>query len=217
MPASEVLKNANGTETHISYRWREDGKKIKTTRIIKKSVLKHKVNPRIAERRAWSKFGLAAKDGPGPQSDTTTVGENIELTPRQGYRTAEKEDPGSAMSELEKKKQELKNTTVKCRICNGEHFTARCPFKGTMAPEGEPGMGEPAADPMAEGPGAAVAGVKGSYVPPALRGKSGASMAGEKMGGKYERDDLATLRVTNVSHHSGIIPLCLNTLLTFIR
>lgn len=37
-----------------------------------------------------------------------------------------------------------------------------------------------------------------SYVPPHLR-KGGAG-AGERMGGgKYERDDLATLRVTNVS------------------
>lgn len=41
---------------------------------------------------------------------------------------------------------------------------------------------------------------KGSYVPPALRGERAAGAAGERMGGsKYgERDDLATLRVTNV-------------------
>lgn len=37
----------------------------------------------------------------------------------------------------------------------------------------------------------------GGYVPPHLR-KGGAAGAGERMGGKYERDDLATLRVTNV-------------------
>lgn len=42
------------------------------------------------------------------------------------------------------------------------------------------------------------AGAKGSYVPPALRKGAGGD-AGEKMGGKYsDRDDLATLRVTNV-------------------
>ncbi len=47
--------------------------------------------------------------------------------------------------------------------------------------------------------GGAGAGKKGSYVPPALRG--GANREGDRMGGsKYgERDDLATLRVTNVS------------------
>lgn len=197
LPPPEITKNADGTETHISYRWREDGKKIRTTRIIKKTLLKHKVNPRIAERRGWAKFGLSAKDPRGPQSDTTSVGENIELNPRQGFRGADKEDAADAMGELEKKKNALKNATVKCRICNGEHFTARCPFKDTMAPEGEPPAGEPIADPMAEAAGGVGAGVKGSYVPPALR-KGGSAAAGERMGGKYERDDLATLRVTNV-------------------
>ena len=38
----------------------------------------------------------------------------------------------------------------------------------------------------------------GGYVPPHLR-KGAGERAGERMGGKYERDDLATLRVTNVS------------------
>lgn len=197
LPPPEVVKNANGTETHITYRIREDGKKVKTIRIIRRSVNKTKVNPRVAERRQWAKFGASAKDAPGPQSDTTSVGENIELYPRIGYRAQEKDEAQSGMAELEAKKAALKTATVKCRICNGEHFTARCPFKGTMAPEGEPGVGPPADDPMAESAGGAAAGVKGSYVPPALR-KGASSAAGEKMGGKYERDDLATLRVTNV-------------------
>ncbi len=213
LPSLEITKNANGTETHVSYRWRDDGKKVKTTRIIKKTVLKTKVNPRVAERRAWAKFGAAARDPPGPQSDTTTIGEDIQLQPRQGFRTAEKEEiVGGAPGEMETKRAALKNATVKCRICNGEHFTARCPFKGTMAPEGEPGLGEPVADSIADvgaGTGGG-AGGKSSYVPPALRKGAGAAAAGERMGGKYERDDLATLRVTNVSfaallhHRKGV-------------
>lgn len=71
-----------------------------------------------------------------------------------------------------------------------------------MAPDGEPALGDPVADPMADVGGGAAggAGGKSSYVPPALRNKSGGTAAvGERMGGKYERDDLATLRVTNVS------------------
>lgn len=199
LPPPEVIKNSDGTETHISYKYREDGKKVKTTRIIRRTVTKTKVDPRIAERRGWAKFGAAAKDPAGPQSDTTTVGEDIRLNPRQGYRGQDRgEEPGSAADDMAKKKAALANTTVKCRICNGDHFTARCPFKGTMAPEGEPGLADAVADPMAEtgaGPGG-----KSSYVPPALR-KGGSAAAGERMpgsGGKYERDDLATLRVTNV-------------------
>lgn len=198
LPGPEVIKNPDGTEKHITYGFNAAGKKTRYIRIIKRTIVSKKVNPRIAERRQWAKFGASAKDGQGPQSDTTSVGENIELYPRIGYKAQEKDDQ-QAGADLEKKKEALKTATVKCRICNGDHFTARCPFKGTMAPDGEPPAGEPAVDPMASEMGGAAAGVKGSYVPPAMR-KGGAS-AGEKMGGKYERDDLATLRVTNVSQY----------------
>jgi translation initiation factor 3 subunit G len=97
-------------------------------------------------------------------------------------------------------KEQLKDKKVKCRICSGEHFTARCPYKDTMAPVDAEGA---AIDPLAEDGGAVEKAEGGlgsggsSYVPPHLR-KGGAG-AGERMGGKYERDDLATLRVTNVS------------------
>ena len=96
-------------------------------------------------------------------------------------------------------KDKLKDKKVKCRICNGEHFTARCPFKDTMAPVGENAEGAETAAGPAEteaGPGGLGTG-KSSYVPPHMR--NGGAGAGDKMGGgKYERDDLATLRVTNV-------------------
>ena len=64
----------------------------------------------------------------------------------------------------------------------------------------------PAADPMAEeteeGAGGRATGLGpggSSYVPPHMR-KGAREGAGERMGGKYEKDDLATLRVTNVCH-----------------
>ncbi|KAL2125818.1 hypothetical protein VTI74DRAFT_2603 [Chaetomium olivicolor] len=62
-------------------------------------------------------------------------------------------------------------------------------------------MGDEPVAAAASAVGAAGPGKKGSYVPPALRGgPGGARGEGERMGGKYgERDDFATLRVTNVS------------------
>lgn len=190
--------------------------------------MKNTVNPRIAERRGWAKFGASARDGPGPQNATTSVGENIELNLRQNLgakggaggaggggsgggadgegMNGEGEDGvnGGGLTEKELQKEKLKGATVKCRICNGEHFTARCPYKATMAPDGEPAAGEPAADPMAEGGGAGgVGATKGKYVAPGAR--AGAAGGGERMGGKYERDDLATLRVTNVRAPSLIL------------
>jgi hypothetical protein len=65
-----------------------------------------------------------------------------------------------------------------------------------MAPEGDVAP----ADMPDDAPGGADSGGLGAggggYVPPHLRGRAG---AGEKMGGKFDRDDSATLRVTNVS------------------
>ena len=161
----------------------------------------------MAERKGWAKFGMSAKDGAGPAPDTTSVGENIIFKPSLNWRKEAKDESKDPNAQAMKDK--LKDKKVKCRICNGEHFTARCPYKDTMAPIGEAGAaGDVAAGMGDEGvsaggapasAGAAGAGKKGSYVPPALRGDR-AGKVGEQMGGKYgERDDLATLRVTNVS------------------
>lgn len=155
----------------------------------------------VAERRAWSKFGLEKGKSKGPQPDTTSVGENIVFRPSRDWKNVQAEEAkeGGGKAEEKNVKEQLRDKKVKCRICGAEHFTAKCPYKDTMAPIGDDGAA--VTDPMAEeddfskkggatGPG-------GSYVPPHLR-KGGAG-SGERMGGKYERDDLATLRVTNVS------------------
>lgn len=191
----------------IEYHIGDAGEKIKTTRRIR--LIKHRevVNPRVAERKSWSKFGDSAKDGAGPAADTTSVGENIIFRPSTNWRKDAKDEANDPNAIAMKDK--LKDKKVKCRICSGEHFTTRCPYKDTMAPVGEGGApadiaagpgDEPVGGAAAASQGAAGAGKKGSYVPPALRGDRAA--AGERMGGKYgERDDLATLRVTNVSFH----------------
>lgn len=147
----------------------------------------------MAERRSWAKFGLEKGHAPGPSFDTTSVGENIIFRPSVNWKSQAKEaDKTSAEDTALKAK--LGDKKVKCRICSGEHFTAKCPFKDTMAPVDEPSGASAGA--------AEEAGVGGlgpstsSYVPPHLR-KGGAG-AGERMAGKFERDDLATLRVTNV-------------------
>lgn len=143
----------------------------------------------MAERKAWSKFGQEKGKPAGPQTDTVSVAENILFRPVANWK-ASTDDKGDE----DKKKLELKNAKIKCRICSGDHFTTKCPFKDTMAPEG--------ADAPADMPDDAPGGVgglgagSGGYVPPHMRGKMG---GGEKMGGKFDRDDSATLRVTNVS------------------
>lgn len=182
----------------MSYSFNDDGKRVKTTRRIRTTIVKEYVNPRVAERKGWPKFGLERGHAAGPSFDTTSVGENIIFRPSVTWKKDGKEEKKVG----DDPKEKLKNMKVKCRICDGEHFTARCPFKDTMAPMGEDGAGGAGgagADGEEEGPlkegGLGTGG--GGYVPPHLR-KGGAAGAGERMGGKYERDDLATLRVTNV-------------------
>ena len=208
LPPPQTIQNKDGTKTTITYRLNENGQKVKTTRRIRLVTHREVVNPRVAERKTWGKFGLSERDGPGPQHDTTSVGENIIFRLSTNWRKDVKDEAKDASANA--MKEQLKDKTVKCRICNGEHFTARCPYKDTMAPVGADGpadvaagMGDEPAPAGGAGPGA---GKKGSYVPPALRGgPGGAGAGGEKMGGagaggKYgERDDFATLRVTNVS------------------
>lgn len=65
-----------------------------------------------------------------------------------------------------------------------------------MAPEGDVAPADMPDDAPGVGASGGLGAGSGGYVPPHLRGRGG---AGEKMGGKFDRDDSATLRVTNVS------------------
>ncbi|EER25736.1 RNA recognition motif containing protein [Coccidioides posadasii C735 delta SOWgp] len=195
LPPQQVISNKDGTKTVITYRFNDDGKKVKTTRRIRTTVVKEHVNPRVAERKAWAKFGLEKGHAPGPSLDTTSVGENIIFRPSVNWKAQAKEVE-KAGGEKGGLKDQLKDKKVKCRICSGEHFTARCPFKDTMAPVDEPTGPTGGDNEDEERPAGALGSGATAYVPPALR-KGGSG--GEKMAGRYERDELATLRVTNVS------------------
>lgn len=194
--------------TEITYRLDDQGRKIKTTRRLRHVTRREVVNPRVAERKTWAKFGDSAGEPQGPNTNTTTLADDIPFRLSTNYYRDAKDEAKQA--ENTSAKEKLKTANVKCRICNGEHFTARCPYKETMAPIGgdgntadvAAGMGDEEALGGAGGAagGAAATGKKGSYVPPALRGDRAAAREGGGMGSKYgERDDLATLRVTNVS------------------
>lgn len=190
-----MITNKDGTKTVISYRFNDDNKKVKVTRRIKTTTVREHVNPQVAERRSWPKFGLEKGHPPGPTFDTTSVGENMVFRPSINWKAQAKEAEKDG-GEKGSMKDQLKDKKVKCRICSGEHFTARCPFKDTMAPveEASGGAGVDADDKEAGGLGAG----KSSYVPPHMR--NGGAAGGEKMGGRFEKDDLATLRVTNVRY-----------------
>ncbi|KAL8919200.1 MAG: hypothetical protein Q9172_005097 [Xanthocarpia lactea] len=217
LPPPTITTNKDGTKTKISYTFNDAGKKVKLTQRIRETVVREAVPPRVAARREWAKFGLEKGHPVGPSFDTTSVGENIIFRPSVTWKRDKQEGkdvkegdggavPGGGGMDTGSLKQQLKDKKVKCRICDGEHYTMKCPFKDTLAPDGVDGAVGGAAGGGPDGMDGDAAGSKegglgtasGVYVPVHLR-KGGAGATGEKMGGKYERDDLATLRVTNVS------------------
>ncbi|KAJ3723348.1 eukaryotic translation initiation factor 3 subunit G-domain-containing protein [Lentinula raphanica] len=183
--------------TMVEYSVNEQGKKVKITRKIKRTLQKSVVEHQVAERQKWAKFGAEKGNARGPDRATTTVGENVYLTLSAGNKAAE--------AEQQEEKKPIKSTTggkVVCRLCKGDHFTAKCPYKDTLGPlegSGDTGAGpdDDTIPPPDVAPGAGPTGSK--YIPPSLR--AGARGAGETMRGPGggSRDDLPTLRVTNIS------------------
>jgi len=191
----------HGIRVTVEFAINDEGKKVKVTRRIKRTLQKSVVEHNVAERKKWAKFGLEKGHPPGPDRATTTVVENVSLKLSAGNKSAEPE----ATPEQTMKAQLTKAGAGKvvCRLCKGDHFTAKCPYKDTLAGlEGaDPALGqEEDSLPPSDAPPAAPAGAGptsgGKYVPPSMRGAGRG--AGESMRGS-NREDLPTLRVTNVS------------------
>jgi len=207
-PTQITTDPATGIKTVVSYRIDPaTNQKIRTTRKIKTVLKTEHVAPPIAARKAWPKFGAERGNKPGPDLKTTQVGEDIPLKLAFGWASQEKAD------EAERRpKPGLENKKVTCRICKGEHFTAKCPYKDTLTPlddipsgSGTPGGRESpdiAADVGAlTGAGTTSGGRPGQYVPPHMRQKNAGlgTPQGSTMDRRGDRDDGNTLRVTNLS------------------
>jgi len=180
----------------VEYKLSEEGKKLKITKVYQLQT--HKVSKSIAKRKAWRKFGLAEKDNPhGPDSSTTYVSDDVYLvftTNKEDLEEADKEDP------LKKLKG---GSIVKCRVCKGDHWTTKCPYKESLQPLKDIEDKEKAKDNVdAAQPIADLSKPGSKYVPPSLRGGAGAAgteRRGETMNSRRQTDEAATLRVTNLS------------------
>ncbi|KAJ3416859.1 translation initiation factor eIF3 subunit g [Chytridiales sp. JEL 0842] len=181
----------DGTKVVVDYRVNDDGKKVRVTSRIRTSVITTQVNPQVARRRQLKKFGDSAGLKPGPDSNSTSFGEKVYL--KMSTIGTKKLDEAPVEDEVAKLKVALGNSKIMCRICKGDHWTTKCPFKDTHKPLDVPPEGK---DDM---PSSAPAGSTGSkYVPPNRRGGA-AGGAGESMGPTKSRDDFYTLRITNLS------------------
>ena len=105
----------------------------------------------VAERQKWAKFGAEKGNKPGPDRATTTVGETVSLKFSAGNKVclpfmiswfvdtivcfffqhseAEQAPEDNVKARLVKAPGAGK---VSCRLCKGDHFTAKCPYKDTL-------------------------------------------------------------------------------------
>ncbi|KAJ1958991.1 translation initiation factor eIF3 subunit g, partial [Dispira parvispora] len=194
-PATTTAPEDSDIKTVVEYKTNDEGKKVKVTRKIRMKLVTERVNKIVAERKKWPKFGREAGNKPGPDSATTALGDEVFLKLMSGYKEAEAEDTQTKM------RSALKGKNIVCRICKGDHFTTKCPYKDTLQPLQDISGGAEGAAPPAEAEAeeaAAGGAVKGAYVPPHLRGKGGVAAASME-GTRERREDLPTLRITNLS------------------
>eukprot|EP00795_Rhopilema_esculentum_P010748 gene10748-19535_t len=191
-PLNEFIED--DIKTIIEYKRNDEGKKVKITRVYK--LENRKVPKSIAKRKMLKKFGEASRDNPhGPDPSTTYVAEDVFLK-----FVFNKEEASNQDDDPLKKLQGQK--IVKCRVCKGDHWTTKCPYKDSLSSLQQKEESDKAAtqkDPARQAPVASAPGGQPSkYVPPSLRGGDGAPKRGETMQGR-RTDEAATVRVTNLS------------------
>jgi len=189
-----------GCKTVTEYKLDPKGRRCKVTKLVKVDSTTRPVRKKVLERRTWTKFGHAAKDGckntysgAGYQEEGVTYYPDViflDLTPKAKVgKKVEEESAGQKVGSV-----------VVCRICGmtGDHWTLKCPNKekiasGRMVPIGIAAGGGGSS--MGEGGG----GMGGKYVPPSIRNSDGSRMLDTSMA---TRDDSNTLRVSNLSEET---------------
>lgn len=195
--ASKV--DEDGVRVVVEYAVDDQGKKIKITRTIRRTLKKAVVEHVVAERKKWAKFGQERGKKPGPDQATTTVGESVSLKISAGNKASEPELSTEQTTKTESAKTGLGK--VMCRLCTGDHFTAKCPYKDQLAGLDNPDSQDDGATATDRTP----ASTSGKYVPPSMRprGPGEPPLRASGAGGPgTSREDLPTLRVTNLSEET---------------
>ncbi|KAI8920370.1 eukaryotic translation initiation factor 3 subunit G-domain-containing protein [Powellomyces hirtus] len=196
LPAPVTREEPDGTRITTEYKINEEGKKVKVVRKTKMRLIKSQVNHAVAERKNnWKKFGEVAGLGAGPDSNSTSFAEKVFLKLSSTVKDHDAPPPEEEGDSLKKALAAAAKSKINCRICQGDHWTSKCPFKDTHAPLGDLG-GMDSKDTGSDDVGADV-GAGGKYVPPSLRNRGpGEAMRGT---GADRRDDFPTIRITNLS------------------
>ncbi|CAJ0640619.1 3113_t:CDS:2 [Entrophospora sp. SA101] len=122
--------------TIVTEQTNDEGKKVKITRKIKKTLIKEYVNKSVAERKKWAKFGEEKGKKPGPDLRTTTIGEQIYLK----LSTTGKHGESPEEADANKKKQLLMSKKILCQPSS----TAEPPSDKYVPPNIRSGASKPA-------------------------------------------------------------------------
>lgn len=194
-PPTEV--HENGFKILTEYKFNDDNKKVKVVRTYK--IEKRIVSKTIAVRKNWNKFGDSTDDRPGPNPATTVIAEDVFIQ----FISNKEEENKVEEDSLDKLKSMGDKGVVKCRNCNGDHWTSKCPYKDTVLGSGKiPDDKKPLMNPTVAAAAAAAAMAdiskpQGSkYVPPSMR--DGGNKRGDSMQ-MQRRDDTTAIRISNLS------------------
>lgn len=125
LPAPSIIYE-NDFKVMTEYKLNDDNKKVKVVRTYK--VERRTVSKSIAMRKNWAKYGDSAGDGPGPNPATTVIAEDVFMQ----FLSSKEEDNKVEEDSLDKLKSMGDKGVVKCRNCNGDHWTSKCPYKDTV-------------------------------------------------------------------------------------
>lgn len=174
-PPTEIFDK--GLKILTEYKYNDDDKKVKVVRAYK--FTKQMIPKSCANRKTWAKFGDSANDKPGPNPSTTVCPDDVTM-----IFTANKEEE-KANEVLDPSKN-----IAKCRICQAEHWSVNCPFKGTAMDSSKLLETKPAAPAVSE----TISGPKsGKYVPPFMKDNAKGAMSSLR-----GRDATTAIRISNL-------------------
>jgi len=177
-------KAEKGFKKAVEYK-DEGDKRFKVTNIFK--VDRVKLPKSVVERKKLKKFGDAANDPPGVNPATTVVADEVLMQ----FLTS-RED---AMKDSEPAATQM--TKIQCRLCKGDHWTTKCPFKDFIE-SGKSNLSE-LAEVAKKGTSTEATSSTGAYRPPAAR--PGADLSMQRKLDTTKSNEY-TIRVTNLSEEA---------------